>query len=169
MIPIGNRRSSRGYLMLDLIIVLSLIVVVLSVTSIWVYKTMRYSSEVRQRDTHARNISRLSHQVRTDSNDAKSIVIDGATLKFGTADGDSIEYTIKANRIHRTASTSGDSQKHQDYFEFAANAVPQLRTMAGGLISLDIERNLSALTPSKSAEAKKLDVQIQIPRIEVSK
>ena len=42
--PMTSPTRRRGYLMLDLLVVMSLIVIVLSTSSIWLYKTMQYSS-----------------------------------------------------------------------------------------------------------------------------
>lgn len=153
-------RSRNGYLMLDLLIVLTLTIVVLSTTSIWVYKTMQYSSDVKQRIAHSRSISRISQQLRTDSRDAGSIAIEDKVILI-TAGDTSIRYTIESNRLHREV-TGGD-KVHRDDFGFARNAV--LKWMQGSseqIVLLNIGRDFREMTPGKTETAIRLDSQIRI-------
>ena len=155
-----NESRRHGYIMLDTLIVMTVIVVVLSTTSVWVFKTMRYSAEVKQRTAHVRNISRISHQLRSDARNAKSITVDDKVVKIQTDDR-AIEYTIKSNELHREA--SGGDQPHRDDFQFCSNAV--LEWQAGdsaNVVTLNIHRDFSKHSVSKEAPAKRLDSQIRI-------
>jgi len=172
----------RGYLMLDLLIVMTMTIVVLSTSSIWVYKTMQYSSDVRQRELHARGISRISRQLRSDARDAQSISTKGDQLVIATTRAQTIKYTIKDNRLHREASVrvptirSGDlpdsrtPTTHRDDFDFAKNAKLAWNLEPSKLtVSLDISRDFSHLSTSKKKTSKGLDAQILIRIPEASK
>ncbi|QEG20515.1 hypothetical protein [Mariniblastus fucicola] len=154
-------RRSRGYLMLELIIVMSLTVVILSTSSVWVYKSMRYASEVRLRDSHARNISRISRQLRSDAWRATAITVETKTLSITTADEQTIEYLIDENLVSRKR-TGGD-KTHHDQFHFAPNAGLKWNRDATGSIAFEVSRDFSNLSASKKRDPSgKLDVQIQI-------
>ena len=159
-------RSQRGYLMIDLLIVMSLTALVLSMASIWVYKTLRYSTDVRQRDLHARNISRISRQLRTDIRDAQTISNKGNELVIRAGETDSISYNIDANQIHRKV--TGGSQVHHDDFEFATNAKLSWKDQENNAVSLDISRDFSDRAPAKKAPTRGLDAQILLSVQEAS-
>lgn len=162
-----DRKLRRGYLMLDLIIVMSLTVVVMSTSSIWLYKTMQYSSSVHQRDLHARNISRISRQLRTDASDADSLSIEAKTLTFSMAKTE-IEYSIDNNKIHRTM--TGGKQTHHDDFAFADNVLLTWSNDEGsGSASLEIRRDFSAKSPSKNVKSKRFDAVISVRAAKESK
>ena len=155
------RTRSRGYLMLDLIIVMTLTMVVISMTSVWVYKTMLYSNDVNQRDSHARNISRISRQLRTDAHQANSIIVDDATLTIGIANQNDIEYSIDANSVQRKLVNK--NKTHQDRFEFATNAKLKWDQQdSSEFVTLNIRRDFSHMSTSKDATPKRLDAQIRI-------
>ena len=159
--PMTSPTRRRGYLMLDLLVVMSLIVIVLSTSSIWLYKTMQYSSTVKQRDLHARNISRIGRQMRMDAFDANSISVQAKTLTLTTATSTKIEYLIDNNAIHRTM--TGGKQTHHDDFTFAENA--NLIWSDDGdsdSVSLEIRRDFSAMSPSKTATSKRIDAVIRV-------
>jgi len=159
--PFGKRTGRRGYLMLDLLIVMTLTIVVLSTSSIWLYKTMQYSSTVKQRDIHARNISRISRQLRTDASDAESISVQAKTLTLSTASKTKIEYTIDDNAIHRKM--TGGEQTHHDDFAFIDNATLTWRKDDGtDSASLEIRRDFSSMSPSKNVKPKRFDAVIGI-------
>lgn len=156
-----SRARSRGYLMLDLMIVMTLTMVVISMTSVWIYKTMLYSNDVNQRDSHARNISRISRQLRTDARQANSITVDDDTLTIEIANQNDIEYSIDANAVHRKHAT--ETETHQDRFEFASNAKLEWNPQeSSDSVSLDIKRDFSHLSASKDVTSKRLDAQIRI-------
>jgi len=170
-----NRQSRRGSLLLDMIVAMTMTIVVLSTSSIWVYKTMQYSSKVRQRDLHARGISRISRQLRSDAREASSISAEGDQLVIKTPRAQTITYTIKANRLHRESSVklptianedlsnSGNPTAHQDDFDFANNAkLNWSLEQSSGTVSLDIGRDFSHLSASKKKTTKGLDAQILI-------
>ena len=160
----ANRRvSSRrnGYLMLDLIIVMLIVSVVLSTSSVWVYKTMHYSMEVKQRDQHARTISRISRQLRLDAQFAESLAVDGMQLSILQSDETKIDYSIESNTIKRKV--KGGSQPHHDEFKFATNA--ELAWNDGSSpnsVLLDIRRDASAKLALKSQQSKRIDAQVRI-------
>jgi len=82
-----NRRPNRyGYFMMESLVVMTIVVVVLSTSSVWVFKTMRYATAVKQRTMHVRNISRISHQIRSDARNAKTIAVDEDVVKIQTDD-----------------------------------------------------------------------------------
>jgi len=153
--------NSRGYLMIDLLIVMTLTIMILSTTSIWLYKTIRYTTEVSQRDSHARNISRISRQLRTDAWDASSISVDAKTLTISTGSDTSIEYEIGEHSIHRKA-TGGD-QEHHDDFAFIGNAKLVWAEEAESA-ALEIRRDFSQMSASKTKQSTGLDARIVIHR-----
>lgn len=171
---LSNRKRRHGYLMLDMLIVMTLTAVVLSTTSIWVYKTMQYSSEVRQRDLHARNISRISRQLRNDVRDASSFKVDGDQLAIETARGLSITYTIKSDRLHRVvainlpgvsieggAAGSEQPSVHRDHFEFARTATLSWNKSSETAVELNIGRVVGKEPKAKNPPTK-LDAQIVV-------
>jgi len=162
-----HRQNKRGYLMLDLIIVMMLTIVILSTTSVWMYKTIRYSAEVAQRDSHARNISRISRQLRTDARDASSISVDGNMLTITTDSKSSIEYKINDNSIHRTV-TGGDKDHHDD-FAFVSNAKLEWEEADTKSAALEIRRDFSHMSASNKKPSKGLDARIVIHTMEASK
>ena len=155
-----NRQQNRGYIMLDLLIVMSLTVLILSTTSVWLYKTIRYTTEVAQRDSHAPNISRISLQLRSDARDASSVSTDADTLTI-TKEETSIEYQIDANSIHRKV-TGGDKIHHDD-FTFVDNAkLVWTETDNSKSAALEIARDFSQMSASKKTQPKGLDARIVI-------
>ena len=156
----ANRQQQRGYIMLDLLIVMSLTVLILSTTSVWLYKTIRYTNEVAQRDSHARNISRISLQLRSDARDASSVSADADTLTIINKKN-SIEYQIDANSIHRKM-TGGDKAHHDD-FTFVDNAkLVWTEADSSKSAALEIRRDFSHLSASKTTQTKGLDIRIVI-------
>lgn len=171
-------RGLRGYLMLDLIIVMSLTVVVLSTTSVWLYKTIRYTAEISQRDSHCRNISRISRQLRFDVRGSKSVSVNGNTLTIA-GDSISVEYLIDANAVRRTV--TGGEKTHRDEFEFTDNAklewkkdlegtdiVEGANNVGGSGVSLEISRDFSSMSATKTETAASLDARIRIQSEEAS-
>lgn len=155
-----KRHGRHGYLMLDTLIVMTLTILVLSTTSIWIYKTMQYSSDVKQRISHTRNISRIGKLLRTDARDADSISFEEDAIEIATGE-EKVRYTIESNRIFRKATTG--EQTHQDEFTFASNAA--LAWEQGSfenVAMLNIGRDFSDLTPGKSKHDSGLDSQIRI-------
>ena len=176
---LSNRNCRRGYLMLDLLIVMTLTAVVLSTTSIWVYKTMQYSSEVRQRDLHARNISRISRQLRTDVRDASSLAVEDDRLVIKTENGLSITYAIKTDWIHREVTLAGPGVSiggvaaedyppiHRDDFEFARTVTLSWNEQSEEAVALHIGR-LVGKQPAAKDKSMKLDAQIVVRTAEDS-
>lgn len=161
-------QHNRGYLILDLLIVMMLTIVILSTTSVWVYKTIRYSTEVAQRDSHARNISRISRQLRTDARDASSISVEANLLTITTDSESSIEYKISENSIHRTM-TGGDKDHHDD-FAFVHNARLVWAEEDSKSAALEIRRDFSEMSASKTKQSRGLDARIVIhTAVEASK
>lgn len=155
------RTRPRGYLMLDLIIVMMIISVVLTTSSVWVYKTMRYSMEIKQRDIHARAISRISRQLRNDAYLAKSIDVQGMTLSIVDQNQTNIEYLIDSNRIDRRVKVG--SKVHQDRFSFADTAsLSWAGEVSSGTATLDVRRNFPVAPASSSLHQRRLDAQIRI-------
>lgn len=151
--------NSRGYLMLDLLIVMMLTIMILSTTSIWLYKTIRYTADVAQRDAHARNISRISRQLRIDARDAISTSIELNKLTITTGSETSIEYKIGEHSIHRKA-TGGDKDHHDD-FTFINN-VKLVWAREADSAALEIRRDFSHLSASKTKKSTGLDARIVI-------
>jgi hypothetical protein len=147
--------------MLDLMIVMTLTMVVISMTSVWVYKTMLYSNDVNQRDSHARNISRISRQLRTDARQANSIIVNDDLLTIGIPNQNNIEYSIDTNSVHRKQAT--ENETHQDRFEFASNTKLEWKPQdSSNSVALNIKRDFSHLSTSKDAVSKRLDAQIRV-------
>jgi type II secretory pathway pseudopilin PulG len=154
----NRQKSPRGYLMLDMIIVMTMTIMLLSVASIWVYKTLQYSTDIKQRELHARSISRISRQLRTDVRNANSMVAKDKSLIIESDEKQSIEYSINANTVHREAS---GAPVHHDDFEFATNATLTWSVDANsGAVSLDVGRDFSDRSASKKEKRKGLDAQI---------
>ena len=155
-----NRRFKRGYLMLDLLIVMSLMIMILSTTSVWLYKTIRYNNDVAQRDSHARNISRISRQLRIDAREANSISAQANTLTI-TTEKASIEYQIDANSIHREV--SGGEKTHRDDFKFVDNAkLVWTEADDSSSASLEIRRDFSDMSAEKTQRSGGLDIRIVV-------
>ncbi len=155
------RDRTRGYLMIDLMIVMTLTMVILSMSSVWVYKTMLYSADVNQRDSHARNISRISRQLRTDARDATSITTTDHLLTINIPDQNNIEYSIDANSVFRK---HADGVKtHHDRFEFSPNAkLEWISQETSNSATFNVRRDFSYFSVSKDATPKRLDAQIRI-------
>lgn len=163
-----SKPNHRGYLMLDLIIVMTLTVVILSITSVWLYKTIRYTAEVSQRDSHARNISRISRQLRTDARSASSISVESDKLTITTRSETSIQYEIGEHSIHRKE--SGGEKVHHDGFTFVDNSKLVWTEEEADSASLEIRRDFSHMSASKKKQSKRLDARIVIhPSMEASK
>lgn len=161
MIQKRIRQRTRGYLLIELMVVMTMTMVILSLSSVWVYKTMLYSSNVAQRDSHARNISRISRQLRTDARDAVSVTANDNLLSIKTSDGMTIEYSIDGSTISRKFVQ--ESGTHQDRFEFATNAKLKWDdSQAPESVALNIVRDHSASSVTKKMKSKRLDAQIRI-------
>ena len=154
-----RQHQTRGYLLVDLLITMSAIAVVLSMSSVWVYKTLRYSTEVNQRAQQVRSISRVGHQLRADAFDATSIRVDGESLSI-ESDGQTIRYEIQSNLLQRE--TSGSKTVHRDRFEFAPNAVLQWQLSGDDAVLLNIGRDYSDMSASKTKTDRGLDSQIRV-------
>lgn len=159
-----NRQiRNRGYLLLDTLIVMTVTVTVLSMSSVWIYKTLCYSSEIDHRVQHVRSISRVGHQLRGDALGAISISVKGTVLRL-KSDRRNIRYEIKGNRLKRQAeeSLAGSATLHRDDFEFAPNAVLRWQPLSGNAIRLIIRRDFSHLAPGKDKTERNVDSQIRV-------
>ena len=161
-----RRTQHRGYIMLDTLIVMTVTVAVLSMSSLWIYKTMGYSSEVDQRLQHVRSIARVGHQLRGDAIEATSIGVEGGELRLQTS-RQLIRYTIKDSRIERQAKDALEGSKtvHRDDFEFAPNAVLAWQGIGEDAVLLNIHRDFSDFAPGKKKTVhgeSRLDSQIRI-------
>lgn len=160
-----RRTQNRGYILLDALIVMTVTVTVLSLSSVWIYKTLRYSSEVNQRVQHVRSISRVGHLLRSDVLDASSLSVEGEVLSLRNAERE-IRYDISGNRLKRQVEEGGgfDSPEtlHRDEFEFAPNAVLGWQAVGDDAVLLNISRDFSHLAPGKEKTERHFDSQIRI-------
>ena len=164
----NGRTQKRGYIMLDTLIVMTVTVAVLSMSSLWIYKTLGYSREVDQRLQHVRSISRVGHQLRGDAIEATSIGVEGGVLRLQT-DRQLTRYEIKDHLIERRATTAIEGSKtvHRDDFQFAPNAVLSWEDIEDAVL-LNIHRDFSARAPGKEKTVPcelRLDSQIRISAV----
>lgn len=161
--PNARRRMNkcRGYMMLDLMIVMTLTIMLLSMCSIWIHKTMLYASTISQRASHTQNISRLSRQLRIDTMLANSIDIKNETISINRLENGVVQFTIDSNAVIRKSTQNEATQV--DKFTFAKNAkLTWNHSEWPSWMLLDIHRDFSALSVDKRASESRLDSQIRI-------
>jgi hypothetical protein len=146
--------------MIDLMIVMTLTIMLLSMCSIWVHKTMQYASNISQRESHSQNISRIGRRLRIDTMQADSIDLSGETIRINCP-SHVAEFTIESNTIIRKSTKKETTQL--DRFTFANNATLEWnRSDWPSWILLEIGRDYSELSVDKNAPGSKLDAQIRI-------
>jgi type II secretory pathway pseudopilin PulG len=168
-----RRRMSHGYIMIDMLVVASISAMLMSMVSIWIYQSMRYSIKVNDREQHYRSIARLSSQLRSDVRNGTAIeLVDGALIVTLAGDGEAEpakrKFTVDGNLVHVSDDGSDRGLSYRDDFEFAPNA--KLRFDDSELpnwVTLEIGRSFSDMTVSKKLPVEaRLDAEIRVgPRL----
>lgn len=154
--------NTRGYIMLDLLIVSSITVLLLSLCSIWIYHAMRYSTKVHDRDVHFRSVQRVGMELREIVRSSSGIELSGGVMSLTDSAGGETRFEIDGNWL-RGSTINGQSVVRND-FEFAPNA---RLTFNGdelpGWVTLEIRRDFSQLTVAKKMDSdQRLDAAIRV-------
>lgn len=96
-----NRKRLRGgFSLLELMVSISVTAALLAVTVGWMHQTMKCSSQIKQRQHHHLNITRLAVSLREQVRDCDSISMENEhQLTLQWRDGTRASYRIEGDRI----------------------------------------------------------------------
>lgn len=160
-IKVGSNRCRGGFTLIELLVSVSVSALLLSINAVWIYQTVRYSSQVTQRNRDHQNLTRLADEFRDDVRSCQKIelVSDNEIKLSWQTQGDTslgANYKIVENEVQLTKQIT-KSQNRTERFTLAENIVigwdvSEMPKMIGLLVSRD---------PAKLADQKsKADQQV---------
>jgi len=151
--------NRSGVYLVDLLVTMTVIVMLLSMCTVWAGKTMQFTSRVRGRADHARAIER-AREVRHLIRYGNSISLQGQTLTVKRAGGD-VTIEISVNEL-RIVDQSGEKEKRET-IRFAEEAV--LQWNADELpqwITLGVSRKFKNKFRGESKETAQTDLRLRM-------
>jgi hypothetical protein len=96
-----TRTNDRyGYLLLELLVVMTVATVLLGLTAGWIFQTMKFATATKQRQSHHQNLTQLGWALRDDVHASNSMSMDGVdmlVLEFEV--GLQVTYTIRDTEL----------------------------------------------------------------------
>lgn len=147
-----------GFTLIELLVVISISTVMLSLVTIWIGQTLRFSTLLRNHERQQLQLARLARSLRDDVRLSKSMTIeDGQRLVLESGPQQQTIYTISGTEVQVEKQTG--SQIRHDRFRLSVNSQPVWDTdQMPETIGLVIERRFDAVErPATRNPAERTD------------
>ncbi len=153
----GPCRKS-GFTLIEMLVVMSISSVMLSLVTIWIGQTMRFSTQLRNLERQQTQLARLARSLRDDVRMSKSMKIEGGQrLVLESGPQQQIVYTISGTEVQIEKQTG--SRIRHDRFRLSTSSQPVWDTdQMPDTIGLIIERRFDPIKrPAKHNRAERAD------------
>jgi type II secretory pathway pseudopilin PulG len=146
--------TRRGASLVELLVIMSACIVILTLTGILLTRVMRVQIQSRGLEAAERAAQRLSDQFRSDVHRASDVVVDDANqeqrafLRLAFADNHKIEYSRAGDLVSRVESTSGQPAWREEFICPAASEFSLKRETHPSRLALTVFMKVSDATPT---------------------
>ena len=153
----------NGYTLIQLLLVMSVAVVLMTVNVGWIHQTMKFSSVMKQRQQHHWNLTRIAWELRDDVRSSESISMDGdQQLVIEGNDGEKKIYAISKDSL-TIEILDNESAIKRETLALAPNSIAYWdNSELPDWISLVVERGPQVLANQTSAETRSKDSAVDL-------
>lgn len=158
-----NPINRRGITMIELLIVSSIAVTLMTINIGWIHQSMKHASEVTQRQHHHRSSMLLASELRADVRYSATISLSDEVLSIKNGEGGETKYSIEGNVIRRTSKTPSGPPARSDFI-FSDHATIKWDSSA---MPKQIGLLIKRITPTKRSEEPEKDTSTSVGIVDV--